>query len=169
MKLDVLEHSSGAVKIPREYDFQAPYIWFSDCRCCKNGQIVVYNWQETDHTQHFRYRKGEMPQCQMCYSRYIRWLKDHQLIRYVIAVRNYPVRTKVDTTKGLIKSKGRIFYQEIDYHKAPEDVYVQAFAGDSQERLWIEGKYSHSFPTLCAAQQWICQQMGGTLRLFWFV
>src|SRR5437667_1318265 len=110
-------HLSGAVKIKREYDSQAPYIWFGDCRYCKNGQIIVYCWQEADHTQHFRYRQGEMPQCEACYDRYLQWLKRHQLIRYVIAASNYPVRTKVDTTRGLIKSKGRIFYQEIDYDK----------------------------------------------------
>jgi hypothetical protein len=154
-------HPSGAVKIPREYAYLSPYVWFPDCKRCLGGKSFA----------HERLGEGISQQCHACYHRYLQWLKDHQLIRYVMHGYNYPIRTKIDTTKGLIKSNGRIFYQEVDY-AACEGVRVEAYAVDSQgngqEHLWIEGRYSHYFPTLPDAQAWIAQQMGG-LRMFWLV
>ncbi len=158
------EHPSGALKMPGTPDFPELHIWFSDCRGCRRGTVFKeYHWNAPG---------GQWQQCAHCYSRYFQWLKAYHLIRYVVFRSNYPIKLCIDHSKDLVKSGGRIFYHERDYTAEDKGVRVEAYAldadGKRQEQLRIEGALCKVFPTLAAAQMWICQQMGGSLRTFWF-
>lgn len=162
---NMLEHSSGAFKIQRKHDVQPPFIWFPDCSQCRQGTIFI--------AYHCYDSTGQTLQCGTCYRRYREWLKAHHFIRYSISRSNYPIRLKIDTAKHLVKSKGRIFYHEVDYDaRSCEGAYVEAYALDSdgtrQECLLLDGHYRKFFSTLPDAQAWIADQVGGSLRLFWF-
>jgi hypothetical protein len=162
--LGTISHPSGALKIPGTPDFPELHIWFPDCQSCRQG-IIFYSY-------HWPAPGGEWRQCLRCYNRYFQWFQQRKLIRYTIARANYPIKLRTDHSKTLEKSAGRIFYHEIEYTKECERTFVEAYAldahGQTQEQLRIQGALRKSFPTLAAAQVWIEQQMGGSLRTFWF-
>ena len=159
---DTLSHPSGALKMPGTPDFPDLHIWFPDCQCCRHG--IVF------HSYHWNAPGGEWQQCPYCSARYFRWFKEHKLVRYVILRPNYPTKLRVDHSKTLEKSNGRVFYHEVDYREC-ESAHVEAYAldadGKKQEQLRIEGAYSKSFSTMAEASVWICQQLGGSLHTFW--
>ncbi len=162
---DTRAHPSGAWKMEEASAFRPPVIWFPDCKDCRRGRIPP--------PFSSGYVNGEAARpCLSCYRRYFQWFKQRKLIRYAVSCPNYPIRTRIDTTKSLTRSKGRSFYQEVDYAEQEREVVrVEAFAlepcGAVSEHLWIDGTYCKCFPTLPTAQVWIAEQMGRSLRSFW--
>lgn len=153
-------HVSGAYTIPRQNGFSEPFVWFADCTLCQGGFTYFP----------FLYGGGEMRQCQPCRERYLQYLRDHSRIRYVVSRPNYPIKVKVDTTKTLAKSHGKIFYQEINYTaKSCEGTYVRAFEVDETGNARELYGYLNYFASLSDAQHWIFTQMGGNLHMFWFL
>jgi len=163
-KREPLAHSSGALKMPGTPRLPEPRIWFPKCASCHTGNVRSYD-------PSYDSPRGEWHQCPCCENRYFQWHKEQHRIRYVVTRPNYPIKLRIDPSKSLEKSAGRIFYHEIDYAKDCERTYVEAYALDTngkiQERLRIEGNDGKSFPTLVAAQLWISEQLGGSLRTFW--
>jgi hypothetical protein len=160
MSLNAFQHPSGALK-REQHGLDGPFLWFPDCQKCKCGDISTsYGWGISDPPM----------QCRTCLNRYIQWHKEHCIIRYSIFGTNYPRKCKIDESKNLEKSKGRIFYHEINYAVPSASVRVHIYsinpATNEQEVLRIDGKYVQCFSSIEAAQAWVAAQ-GASLRSFW--
>ena len=156
-------HASGAVRIPKPG--KAWLIWFPNCQRCAGGFMYIHS--------PYSMNGGSYPeQCPHCLARYVQWLQQHALIRCALSRPKHPIRLKIDQSKSLAKSRGRIFYHEIDYsekERGSVNVEVYTVHPDTNERetLHVDGQYMHYFSSLADAQAWIFTQMGGSLRSFW--
>ena len=155
-------HPSGALKRPGEYG--RVFIWFPNCQHCTAGSTFIrYSYTGTSSI-------SETRQCQECLNRYIQWNKERGYIRYNIYRPNYPVKLKIDKSKSLERSAGRIFYHEVDYTQhegARVEVYAYHPLTHEKELIRINEKYAHYFSSLEEAQEWIYTQMGSSLRTYW--
>lgn len=157
-------HASGAVRIPQSG--RSWLIWFPDCQHCSGGFIYI------PPSPYVICGKSHPEQCPHCLAHYMQWLQYHALIRCALYRPKHPIRLKIDRSKSLARSRGRIFYHEIDYsekEKEPVNVEVYTVHPGTHERetLSIDGQYMHYFPSLAEAHVWVFKQMGGSLRSFW--